>query len=117
MLFKMLGLERTFLSLIDADVAKPRQLFVTKSPALAFHVEDDFAKLLASLHLGQKSEAELRDLASQAPRGVFGAPKSMLHKKDMLWKADLPTRFSLLQDCHFPLFLTFDRVSALGSEC
>ncbi|KAH6917647.1 hypothetical protein BKA70DRAFT_1418375 [Coprinopsis sp. MPI-PUGE-AT-0042] len=113
MLFKMLGLERTFRSMDDSKDAKPRQLFVTHSPVLATRVEDYFARLLASLELGQKSEAELRDIAKRAPRGAFDAPKSMVHKKDMRWKAGLPARFSLLQEEHFPLFLTFDRLAEM----
>jgi hypothetical protein len=110
MLFKMLGLERTFSMLSDGQSPKPRQLFVTKSPVLATRVEDYFARLLASLKAGQMSEAELRELAKSAPHGALNAPKSMIHKKDMRWKAGLPKRFSQLQEEHFPLFLTFDRV-------
>ncbi|KAH6917678.1 hypothetical protein BKA70DRAFT_1556138 [Coprinopsis sp. MPI-PUGE-AT-0042] len=113
MLFKMLGLERTFSMLGDERSAKPRQLFVTKSPVLATRVEDYFARLMASLKVGQMSESELRELAKNAPHGAFDAPKSMVHKKDMRWKVGLPTRFSLLQEHHFPLFLTFDRLAEM----
>jgi len=29
------------------------------------------------------------------------------------WRNDLPTKFSELQDEHFPIFITFDKVRAI----
>ncbi|KAH6917677.1 hypothetical protein BKA70DRAFT_1178699 [Coprinopsis sp. MPI-PUGE-AT-0042] len=116
MLFKMLGLERTFSSLQLADVgaARPRQLFVTQSPVLAARVEDYFTKLLASLELGQKSESDLMKIAAErARRGTLDQSRSMVHKKDLNWKTNLPDKFSSLQDGHFPLFLTFEQLAGL----
>ncbi|KAF8060885.1 hypothetical protein FPV67DRAFT_312197 [Lyophyllum atratum] len=111
MLFKMLWIERTF-QLNSNDVAKPRQIFVTKSRVLAGKVEEYFLKLLDSLKTASQSPQELRKLIQA--RKVQSEDDNLVDIDDEgTWRSDLPLRFSELQDSHFPLFLTFDRLCDL----
>jgi hypothetical protein len=66
--------------------------------------------LTASLAATNKSKEELEELAEQ--QKLQKAENSGLYDvdDDVTCKAGLPKKFSLLQDEHFPLFLTFDRV-------
>lgn len=112
MLFKMLGIERAYdIQSETSAVAKPRQVFVTQSRVLATRVEEYFAKLLESLATAKKSPKELKRIADQ--KKLQQEESNLLYDvdDDIMWKAGLPERFSLLQDEHFPLFLTFERVS------
>lgn len=109
MLFKMLGLERAW-ELRAEEVPKARQLFVTKSRVLAEKVEEYFRKLMASLSTGCKSPEELKELAAaqhleQEGQALVDQDEEVDHR------IDLPARFSLLTEEHFPLFITFDHVS------
>jgi hypothetical protein len=111
MLFKMLGIERAYAQQSESlSIARPRQVFVTQSRVLATRVEEDFSKFMASLAATNKSKEELEELAEQ--QKLQQAENSGLYdpNDDVTWKASLPKKFSLLQDEHFPLFLTFDRV-------
>jgi hypothetical protein len=109
MLFKMLWIERTY-QLNRDTILKPRQIFVTKSRVLAEKVKEYFMKLLDTLQTTSKS---LEDLTKGA------ADKSVKARLDGLadlddndhWRpANLPKKFSELQDSSFPLFITFDAV-------
>ncbi|KAG2023676.1 hypothetical protein CC2G_001306 [Coprinopsis cinerea AmutBmut pab1-1] len=113
MLFKMLGLERTFTTQIAHGESKPRQLFVTKSRVLASKVEEYFMKLMASLQAGSKSDDELRDLALQAQVEPTSPVDGGLYHQDDDVRWQLPKKYSLLQDEHFPLFLTFEKLAEL----
>ena len=95
MLFKMLGIERAWqMQMFGSDIPKPLQIFVTKSDILAEKVEEYFTKLLESLALANYS---LQDLKAQSPDS--SGPR-----------VRIPTKYSLLEDNHFPLFVTFDKV-------
>lgn len=112
MLFKMLGIERAYSQQSElSPVAKPRQIFVTQSRVLATRVEEYFSKLLESLAAAKKSKEELKELADQKKK-LQQEGNSILYDvdDDVTWKSGLPEKFSLLQDEHFPLFLTFERV-------
>ena len=110
MLFKMLGRERAYLQGgADAGVSKPRQLFVTQSPNLAARVEEYCGQLMDSLLLGSKSKHEIRAIAEKR-KGVPSEEMLFDFEDDTTWKANLPPKFSLLEDHHFPLFLSFDKV-------
>lgn len=108
MLFKMLLVERTF-QLMESDLPRPRQVFVTKSRMLAKKVQEYFSKLASSLVMASQTFAELMRL-----------PKSAQYQEDDLglvdvddiidWRSDLPAKFSELEEKHFPLFITFDGV-------
>jgi hypothetical protein len=102
----MLGIERAYAQQSEgSSIARPRQVFVTQSRVLATRVEEAFSKLMASLAATNKSKEELEELAEQQKlSGLYDVDD------DVAWKTGLPKKFSLLQDEHFPLFLTFDRV-------
>jgi hypothetical protein len=109
MMFKMLAIEKTH-SDTDylSDRPKPRQMFITQSRHLAQRVEDYFHKLLVALEAGHKSAEEL---AAMVPERENDQLQDLVDEEDVEdWRADLPTRFSQLEDGHFPLFLTLDRV-------
>jgi hypothetical protein len=109
MLIKMLGIEREW-DLHAEEVPKVRQLFVTMSRMLAENVEEYFVKLMTSLSTASKSPEELKALAEAEKL----APEALVDKDDELhYRSDLPAKFSLLTDQHFPLFITFDHVSSL----
>ena len=108
----MLGIERAYTQQCSdiPNTPKPRQLFVTQSRVLATRVEEYFFKLLDSLAVAKKTNQEIRDLAEKR-RLLQGNSTPLYHPDDdIAWQASLPQKFSLLQDEHFPLFLTFERV-------
>jgi hypothetical protein len=106
MLYKMLLVEADYeLSLKEESQAMPkrRQLFVTQSRILAEKVEEHFSKLSAGYQL-----SSIMDHAGKAKASAF----ALVDIDDELnWRSDLPKRYSDLRDEHFPLFVTFDRVS------
>lgn len=110
MLYKMLLVEADYeLSKEESpgeEIPKRRQLFVTQSRILAEKVEEHFAKLSA----GYRPSANTAAKAAKTK-----TPTSALVDIDdeLNWRSDLPTRYSDLRDEHFPLFVTFDRVSSL----
>ena len=105
MLFKMLGVERTWQMHPDMG-PKPRQVFVTKSRELATRVEEDFAKLMGSLEVATYSRGRLRTMEKGTKRRV-----QLVDQDDNdNWRSDLPDKFSELSEEHFPLFITYDRV-------
>ena len=92
-------------------VSKPRQLFVTQSRVLATRVKEYCGKLIDSLSLGSKTKDELLTIAEQRREpGLQSEAMLFDFDDDTMWKADLPQKFSLLEDRHFPLFLSFDKV-------
>lgn len=101
-----------------SDLPKPRQLFVTQSRVLASRVEEHCGKLMESLSLGQKTRHELLTIAKQKTN-VEDRQRTMVYNldQDPNWKAGLPSKFSLLTDEHFPLFLTFDKVCQHNHHC
>lgn len=106
----MLGIERAWQSNRDA-MAKPRQVFVTQSRVLAVKVEEYFTKLMASLATGALSKEELAKIAKAKKNEDT---EGLVDQDDEVdWRSDLPARFCLLEDQHFPLFVTFDKVSFL----
>jgi hypothetical protein len=104
MLFKILGIQRGW-EMNTLDMPKPRQIFVTKSRVLATKVEEYFKKLLESLALASYTLQELAKLKAQSVQDglvdLDDTPESQLN---------IPMRYSELEDKHFPLFITFDRV-------
>ena len=90
---------------------KPRQIFVTKSRVLAGKVQEYFMKLSDSLSTTGFSPQELAKLAKE--KRSQQQETAMVDQDDEgQWNEDIPSRFSLLQDQHFPLFITFSDVSA-----
>jgi hypothetical protein len=111
MLFKMLGIENSWQQNRELRPNRPRQLFVTQSRVLADKVEEYFIKLLQSLVLASKSEGGISDLLE---RQKIREEAGLVDQDEAVnWREDLPQRFSELQDTHFPMFITFDKLSAM----
>ncbi|KAF8974058.1 hypothetical protein BDZ97DRAFT_421872 [Flammula alnicola] len=110
MLFKMLGIERAYAMRKDS-MPKPRQIFVTQSRVLAGKVEDYFTKLLESLSTAERTREELAQLIKTKKQEQDDGLIDI--DDDRNWRGDLPQKFSQLQDEHFPLFVTFDRLASL----
>ena len=108
MLFKMLSIENSWQQNRELRPERPRQLFVTQSRMLADKVEEYFIKLLQTLALESRTERGISDLLErQKNREEAG----LVDQEEALdWREDLPRRFSELQDSHFPMFVTFDKV-------
>jgi hypothetical protein len=108
MLFKMLGIENSWQQNRELRPERPRQLFVTQSRMLADKVEEYFIKLLQSLVLASQTQNGISELLDrQRNREEAG----LVDQDEALnWREDLPRRFSELQESHFPMFITFDKV-------
>ena len=110
MLFKILYIEKAWTAQPN-HTPKPRQLFVTKSSALAYKVEEYFADLVESLGAASLSPVEIQELA-KAKKRDREREEVLVSKTDrVMWQKKLPAHFGLLEDEHFPLFISFDRVS------
>lgn len=113
MLFKMLGIENSWQQNRELRPNRPRQLFVTQSRMLADKVEEYFIKLLQSLVLASKTEGGISDLLE---RQKIREEAGLVDQDEAAnWREDLPQRFSDLQDTHFPMFITFDKVHCPSS--
>ncbi|EUC53945.1 P-loop nucleoside triphosphate hydrolase, putative, partial [Rhizoctonia solani AG-3 Rhs1AP] len=101
-LFKMIGIEKLFEQM--EGVAKPRQVFVTQSRVLAQRVQEYYHSLVRSSSetVGKDSRADEQDEEVLADlddedASTFG----------------LPIKYSMLEDKHFPLFVTYDQLCSL----
>ncbi|KAG1806261.1 P-loop containing nucleoside triphosphate hydrolase protein [Suillus variegatus] len=107
MLFKILGIQRAW-EMSAVDMPKPRQIFVTKSRVLATKVEEYFTKLLESLALAGYTLQELAKMKARSVQeglvDLDDVPESQMN---------IPMKYSELEDKHFPLFLTFDRLAKM----
>ncbi|KAG8683036.1 hypothetical protein FRC11_014050, partial [Ceratobasidium sp. 423] len=100
--FKMIGIEKLFEQM--TELAKPRQVFVTQSRVLAQRVQEYYQSLVAS--------------SSDAPSKATKSPED---EEEVLADLDeedasafgLPPKYSMLEDRHFPLFITFDQLCSL----
>ncbi|EPQ61193.1 hypothetical protein GLOTRDRAFT_135727 [Gloeophyllum trabeum ATCC 11539] len=113
MLFKMLGIQRSW-ELSSTSLPKPRQIFVTRSRVLAGRVEEYFSKLMKSLAMASQTSRQLLELPESDPADQEN-PLVDPDEEDE-WRSDLPKRFSLLGDDHFPLFLSFDQLCRMLEE-
>jgi hypothetical protein len=104
MLFKMLAIERTARKLGEKS---PRQVFVTQSRVLADKVETYFRDLMRSCSGDLLSEDEREKWLIEGKQDHDELPET--DDEDDA-STELPNRFSELEDKHFPLFLTFDKV-------
>jgi len=112
MLFKMLAIERTWQQYPDIG-QKPRQVFITQSRVLATKVEEYFTKLMWALEAAAYSPEELRMMDKDIEQEIDFVDQD----DNQQWRSDLPERFSeLLDDEHFPLFITYDRVRMFVSR-
>ncbi|KAF8838026.1 hypothetical protein BDN67DRAFT_972122 [Paxillus ammoniavirescens] len=107
MLFKMLGIQRAW-EMQNSGMPKPRQVFVTKSSVLATKVEEYFTKLLESLALAGYSLEELKKMkARNTTTGLVDADDVPDNR------SGIPQRYSALEEGHFPLFVTFDKLARM----
>ena len=107
MLLKMLGIQMAWeMEVSGSDMPKPRQIYVTKSDRLVKEVKDHFAKWLESSTSAQYSLEDLKRM--QARRREVGLEDADDADGDDILK--IPRKYSLLEDQHFPLFVTFDEV-------
>ncbi|QRV93435.1 P-loop nucleoside triphosphate hydrolase [Ceratobasidium sp. AG-Ba] len=100
MVFKMIGIEKLFEQL--EEVTKPRQVFITQSRVLAQRVREYYRNIMSaspktSSEEKKQGEEEVLADADDEDAAAFG----------------LPAKYSLLEDEHFPLFLTYDQLCSL----
>ncbi|KAG8735089.1 hypothetical protein FRC10_011007 [Ceratobasidium sp. 414] len=88
-----------------------RQLFVTRSRVLAQHVEATYQGLVEFTNIALKSPIELKEMAKQSREDPDRALVEFDSEIDL--RNDLPERFSDIQDSHFPLFISFDKLCSL----
>ncbi|KIY72674.1 hypothetical protein CYLTODRAFT_449643 [Cylindrobasidium torrendii FP15055 ss-10] len=111
MLFKMLLVEQTH----PDDQPRPRQVFITKSHILAKKVQEYFNSLTESLSLASMTLPELKARVQVPEWDQFAEDEMLFELADDRsdTRQDLPGRFSELNDEHFPLFLTYDKLCTL----
>ncbi|KAG8877561.1 hypothetical protein FRB98_006657 [Tulasnella sp. 332] len=106
MLFKMIALERG----AEKRCMKIRQIFVTQSRVLAGRVEEYFKKLSLGLQPASKTAGPTTGDAKVSEK----TEQQLLDLDDEVDDDKrLPSRWSELQDHHFPLFLTIDQLYRL----
>ncbi|CAE6542887.1 unnamed protein product [Rhizoctonia solani] len=88
-----------------------KQLFVTRSRVLAQHVEATYQGLVEFTNIALKSVDELKEMAKQSREDPDRALVEFDSEIDL--RNDLPERFSELEDSHFPLFISFDKLCSL----
>ena len=109
MLFKMLGIEQAWDDMVEQStetLSRPRQLFVTQSRFLAEKVEEYFFKLYNSRAAAKRTTKglEIRTFPVKREHNMYDLDE------EEFWRDTLPKKFTELEDRHFPLFLTYDRV-------
>lgn len=111
LIYKMRAIDQTTTAAAKADPQGQvvRQLFVTRSRVLAQHVESTYRGLIEATNVAAKSQEELKALAKQNRDNPERALVEFDSEIDL--RNDLPARFTLLQPSHFPLFISFDKVS------
>ncbi|KAG8742059.1 hypothetical protein FRC11_014517, partial [Ceratobasidium sp. 423] len=107
LIYKMRAINQ---ALVDLEQEK-RQLFVTRSPVLARHVESNFRGLIDSANIANKTPEELAEMANSSEDRT--APALVEFDNEVDLRKDLPSRFSLLGEAHFPLFISFDKLCSL----
>ncbi|KAG8697931.1 hypothetical protein FRC11_014734, partial [Ceratobasidium sp. 423] len=98
-------------ALAESKQKEKRQLFVTRSPVLARHVESNFRGLIDSANIANKTPEELLEMAKSSENRP--APALVEFDSEVDLRKDLPSRFSLLTEAHFPLFISFEKLCSL----
>ncbi|KIY72669.1 hypothetical protein CYLTODRAFT_388217 [Cylindrobasidium torrendii FP15055 ss-10] len=113
MIFKMLLVELTH----PVTQRRPRQVFITKSAFLAQKVGEYYETLTTSISRASMTFEQLKKHAESnnidAIEDEEDANRLENVERDQSWRADLPSRFSELEDKHFPLFITYDTLCNL----
>lgn len=117
MVFKMLGREQAWEKSVEGmsdAVGRPHQIFVTQSRALAEKVQEFYYKMYNSTKASRARAAEGESAQRDGPLDTIEEDEEDYEMFDLdeeeSWRSGLPPSFKELQDCHFPLFLTFDGV-------
>jgi len=109
----MLGIERAWKNQGSVD-PRPRQIFITKSRRLADKVEGEYVNLLLSLYddadMSVNDREHIRRWNTRKKQDTFDPDDGGNYRND------LPQRYSLLHDNHFPLFVTLDTVSIMQNS-
>ncbi|KAG7099943.1 hypothetical protein E1B28_001736 [Marasmius oreades] len=110
LLFKMLLVEHTY-RLADPLTPKPRQVFVTQSRILAHKVKGYYATLARALQIATQSPSQLLELKDTVSPELDDANIAVDDIQD--WDRELPTKFSELEEKHFPLFVTYSALCGM----
>ncbi|KAG8753172.1 hypothetical protein FRC11_007661, partial [Ceratobasidium sp. 423] len=102
--FKMLGIEKMY---EWAGEEKPRQVFITQSPELSQQVQAYYRALV-------QTYSDQSTLPNQQATGDEQVLADL--RDEDVESFGLPSRYSLLEDKHFPLFVTFDQLCSLLEE-
>lgn len=101
MVFKMLGIElNDRVAQRERATPKLRQLFLTQSHVLASRVSEYYQQLIQAVD----STNSISPKSTDADEGL------LVLEENNDERADLPAKFSDLEDKHFPLFVTFDQI-------
>jgi hypothetical protein len=110
---KIFGIERAWIKSRNVG-ARPRQIYITKSPLLAEKVEEDYVGLWLSLGTGsgipEYVTEHIQRWNSRKKISLFVADSAAGDRDD------LPKKYSELQGNHFPLFITTDQVGTTSPE-
>ncbi len=98
-MYKIVAVERGWWT-SSWDLPRPRQLFVTRSDKLSQHVQRTVNQILESFKLADLTPDVWR---SQLEPAEHSRP--------------LPAKWSELEDAHFPLIISFDKVCYAASAC
>ncbi|CAE6533230.1 unnamed protein product [Rhizoctonia solani] len=91
-----------------------RQMVVTRSRVLAKHIQATFESLIESTSIANKNAEQLAVMARQYQQQSDPALIEFDNELDL--REDLPACFSRLEDSHFPLFISFDKVGVWLGE-
>ena len=103
MMYKIILVERGWWT-ASWDLSRPRQMFVTCSPMLSRRVQRTVSQILESFRLADMTQQELVDIWKRQARPVE-------HSRP------LPRKWSELEDDHFPLIISFDKVRRACMVC
>ncbi|ORY44271.1 hypothetical protein BCR35DRAFT_336316 [Leucosporidium creatinivorum] len=107
MLLKILGIQNHF-QLNPSPLLPPRsrrQLFVTQSPVLAGRVRKAFESLSRTQALNEINKEELRHMVEAGPEDEGDMALDV--DQGQADRRGLPSRWSELEDSHFPLFISY----------
>ena len=93
---------------MKAEPHKFRQLFITKSAVLASKIRDYYLRLRQTLNASALSAKEMQKMRKEREQMEV---IDLVDEDDV--RKSLPSKWSELDDSHFPLFLSFDHFCSL----
>ncbi|CAE6504601.1 unnamed protein product, partial [Rhizoctonia solani] len=94
------------------DEARPkRQIFVTRSKVLTQHIARNYQDLVDSSDVANKSTQELESMRQANQK--YQDRELVEYDNSVDFRVDLPRCFGDLNDSHFPLFVSFDKLCEL----